>query len=315
MAFIVQAPAATAPAATTPGEATPGAKAEDGKETLSKKNAKAAKSKTSAKAAKSVKAEEAEDSGKLDKISQLAGHRYGVPLDKTQISEIDPNALANAVNNNQVDVLFVAGPATGHAIGEAVAAATRNGTAPSFIEIDQADGIAKRDPAFDSTNIEAGTFGGDPPAPTDNLKTLTFPEYLVACKTSRHDRIATLARLIYSSRLSLAAAMPGEVKIEAPSTDKDSAVIVHPVVAIIHQNDQNRLHLLRLVDLPGLRVSDRRRRQLLPQEWPHAAAAPSGATHRARAQRACGAVARGAQSAPGRRRQFGGRHYPSERAR
>jgi TRAP-type uncharacterized transport system substrate-binding protein len=187
MAFIVQAPAATAPAATTPGEATPGAKAEDGKETLSKKNAKAAKSKTSAKAAKSVKAEEAEDSGKLDKISQLAGHRigivtgneasanllnlvlkhYGVPLDKTQISEIDPNALANAVNNNQVDVLFVAGPATGHAIGEAVAAATRNGTAPSFIEIDQADGIAKRDPAFDSTNIEAGTFGGDPPAPTE----------------------------------------------------------------------------------------------------------------------------------------------------
>ena len=264
MAFIVQAPAATAPAATTPGEATPGAKAEDGKETLSKKNAKAAKSKTSAKAAKSVKAEEAEDSGKLDKISQLAGHRYGVPLDKTQISEIDPK---------------------------------------------------KRDPAFDSTNIEAGTFGGDPPAPTDNLKTLTFPEYLVACKTSRHDRIATLARLIYSSRLSLAAAMPGEVKIEAPSTDKDSAVIVHPGALAYLNDDQNRLHLLRLVDLPGLRVSDRRRRQLLPQEWPHAAAAPSGATHRARAQRACGAVARGAQSAPGRRRQFGGRHYPSERAR
>jgi NMT1-like family len=259
MAFIVQAPAATAPAATTPGEATPGAKAEDGKETLSKKNAKAAKSKTSAKAAKSVKAEEAEDSGKLDKISQLAGHRigivtgneasanllnlvlkhYGVPLDKTQISEIDPNALANAVNNNQVDVLFVAGPATGHAIGEAVAAATRNGTAPSFIEIDQADGIAKRDPAFDSTNIEAGTFGGDPPAPTDNLKTLTFPEYLVARKTSRHDRIATLARLIYSSRLSLAAAMPGEVKIEAPSTDKDSAVIVHPG-ALAYLNDDQK---------------------------------------------------------------------------
>jgi hypothetical protein len=38
----------------------------------------AAKSKTSAKAAKSVKADEAEDSGKLDKISQLAGHRIGI---------------------------------------------------------------------------------------------------------------------------------------------------------------------------------------------------------------------------------------------
>jgi hypothetical protein len=75
-------------------------------------------------------------------LLNLVLKHYGVPLDKVQISEIDPNALANAVNNNQVDVLFVAGPATGHAIGEAVAVATRNGTAPSFIEIDQADGIA-----------------------------------------------------------------------------------------------------------------------------------------------------------------------------
>jgi hypothetical protein len=88
----------------------------------------------------------------------------------------------------------------GHAIGEAVAAATRNGVAPGFIEIDQADAIAKREPAFDSTNIEAGMFSGNPPAPADNLKTLGFPEYLVARKTSRHDSITTLAQLIYSSR-------------------------------------------------------------------------------------------------------------------
>jgi len=76
--------------------------------------------------------------------------------------------------------------------------------------------------------VEIAGDHGNPPAPADNLKTLSFPEYLVARKTSRHDRIATLARLIYSSRQSLAAAMPGEVKIEAPSTDKDAAVIVDP---------------------------------------------------------------------------------------
>ena len=71
-------------------------------------------------------------------------------------------------------------------------------------------------------------FSGNPPAPADNLKTLSFPEYLVARKMSGHDGTATLARMIYSSRQSLAAAMPGEVKIEAPSTDKDAAVIVDP---------------------------------------------------------------------------------------
>jgi hypothetical protein len=55
---------------------------------------------------------------------------------------------------------------------------------------------------------------------------LHLPEYLAARKTSRHDRITTRARLIYSSRLSLAAEMPGEVKIEAPSTDREASVLV-----------------------------------------------------------------------------------------
>jgi TRAP-type uncharacterized transport system substrate-binding protein len=284
MAFIVPAPAAATPAPATPGEAKPSAKTEEVKETTGKKGAKEAKEAKDAKTAKgklnakeaknakgdeaksakveepkSAKADDAEESGKLEKISQLAGRRigivtgneanagllnvvlthYGVPLDKVQVSQIEPKNIASAIADNQVDALFVAGPAAGHAIGEAVAAATRNGVAPDFIEIDQADAIAKRDPAFDSTNIQAGMFSGNPPAPADNLKTLSFPEYLVARKMSRHDGIATLARLIYSSRQSLAAAMPGEVKIEAPSTDKDAAVIVDPG-ALAYLNDDQK---------------------------------------------------------------------------
>jgi TRAP-type uncharacterized transport system substrate-binding protein len=281
MAFIVPAPATATPAPATPGEAKPSAKTEEAKETKGKKgakeakDAKTAKGKLNAKEAKnakgdeaksttveepkSAKADDAEESGKLEKISQLAGRRigivagneanagllnvvlthYGVPLDKVQVSQIEPKNIASAIADNQADALFVAGPAAGHALGEAVAAATRNGVAPGFIEIDQADAIAKRDPAFDSTNIQAGMFSGNPPAPADNLKTLSFPEYLVARKMSRHDGIATLARLIYSSRQSLAAAMPGEVKIEAPSTDKDAAVIVDPG-ALAYLNDDQK---------------------------------------------------------------------------
>jgi TRAP-type uncharacterized transport system substrate-binding protein len=292
MAFIVPAAATPTPAPTAPttGEAKPAAKTEEAKEakeTKGKKgakeakdakdakDAKTAKGKANAKEAKnakgdeaknakgeeekSAKADEAEESGRLDKISQLAGQRigvvagneattgllhivlkhYGVPLDKVQVSQIEPKDIASAIADKQVDVLFVAGPAAGHAIGEAVAAATRNAVAPGFIEIDQADAIAKRDPAFDSINIEAGMFRGNPAAPADNLKTLSFPEYLVARKTWRHDGITTLARLVYSSRQALAAAMPGEVKIEAPSTDKDADVIAHPG-ALAYLNDDQK---------------------------------------------------------------------------
>jgi TRAP-type uncharacterized transport system substrate-binding protein len=200
----------------------------------------------------------ASNANKLDKVSKLAGHRvavvtgneatpellnivlnhYGVPAAQVQISLIDPKDVADAVKAQQVDVLFVAGAATGRAINDVVTAATQNGQPPSFIAIDQAEGIAKRNLAFNSIDIPAGTFGGNPPMPDDELTTLSFGEYLVARKSFSHDGVANLARLIFTSRLALAAAMPGEVKIEAPSTDKDSTVVVHPGALAYLGDDQ-----------------------------------------------------------------------------
>ena len=201
---------------------------------------------------------DADSANKLDKITKLAGHRvgivtgsvatkdlldtvlnhYGVPPGQVQVSLIDPKDVAEVVKTQQVDVLFAAGPATGHAINDAVGASTQNGLAPSFIAVDQAEEIAKRNPAFASADIDAGTFGGNPPTPDDSLTSLGFAEYLVARKTFRHDSIGSLAKLIYSSRLALAAAMPGEIKIEASSTDKDASVLVHPGALAYLTDDQ-----------------------------------------------------------------------------
>ena len=198
-------------------------------------------------------------SAKIEKIDQLAGRRvgvvsgneaspellravlnhYGVPAAKVTVSQIDPKNIAEAIKNNQIDVLFVAGAATGAAISGAVKAASRNGDAPSFVAIDQADGIAKRNPVFDSIDIDAGTFGGTPPTPDDSLKSLSFAEYLVARKSISDSVIASLAKTIYSSRQALAAAMPGEIKIEAPSTDKDADVVVHSG-ALAYLNDSQQ---------------------------------------------------------------------------
>src|SRR5262249_10348578 len=128
---------------------------------------------------------DAADANKLDGVSKLGGHRigvvtgnaatrevldvvlshYGVPLNNVQVSLVDPSHVAEAVKTREVDVLFVAGAETGQAINELVAAATVNGQPPSFIPVDQAEGVAKRSPAFQSIDIEAGTFGGNPPEP------------------------------------------------------------------------------------------------------------------------------------------------------
>jgi TRAP-type uncharacterized transport system substrate-binding protein len=220
------------------------------------KGAKAGAKKTKGgKGTKTAKGDDGEDGAdsdtsdsKFGKVADLSGKRvaivtgneattgllelvlthYGVPLDKVAISHLDPRDVSAAIKKHQVDVLFVAGAATSPAISSVIAAATVDGTAPNFIEIDQADGIAKRNPAFDSIDIDAGTFGGTPPTPNDSLKTLSFAEYVVARKMYNSNVIANLAKAIYTSRQSLATAMPGDVKITAPETDKDSDVVVHP---------------------------------------------------------------------------------------
>ncbi len=274
MAFIVPAPGATpGPAAiesnktaSPSNSATPSAAATPGPKQSQGAKAGNGKSGTKTKTAKSDdnggggSDDSDDDSTKLTKVTQLAGKRigivtgteastalldvvlnhYGVPLGQVRVSQIAPANVAAAVKANQVDALFIAGAATGAAISNAISAASQNGDAPGFIEIDQADGIAKRNPAFAPVDIDAGTFGGNPPSPDDSLKSLGFAEYLLVNKSFDHNAIAALAKLIYTSRLSLAAAMAGDIKIQAPSTDKDGAVVIAPgALAYLTDNEQD----------------------------------------------------------------------------
>jgi len=265
MALIVPAAGATKveeSAATKPAKKT-SAKGGESKGGESKSAKAGGKNAKGGKGTKSAKGDASDDSdsgdSKFGKVTDLSGKRvgvvsgneattgllelvlshYGVPRDKVTISSVDPRDIPAAIRNHQVDVLFVAGAATSPAISSVIAAATVKGAAPNFIEIDQADGIAKRNPAFDSIDIDAGTFGGTPPTPDDSLKTLSFAQYLVARKSDSDSVIATLAKTIYSSRQALAAAVPGEIKIEAPSTDKDADVVVHPG-ALAYLNDSQQ---------------------------------------------------------------------------
>jgi len=269
VALIVPAPApAPTPAPAAAAAPTPAKKGASPKATKAAKPTQPAPATKTAKTAKDKDSDSDDDDDSDDdstkasnklKVPQLAGKRigivtgneataelldvvlnhYGVPRDKVQISQIDPANLADAVHKNSVDVIFVAGSAIGGAIGDAVRAATQNGVAPTFIKIDQADGIAKRNIAFDSIDIDAGTFGGIPPTPDGKLKTLSFPEYLVARKSFNHAAIADLAKVIYTSRLAIAAQLNGDVKIEAPSTDKDADALVHQG-ALDYLNDDQK---------------------------------------------------------------------------
>jgi hypothetical protein len=188
---------------------------------------------------------------KIEKVADLAGKRvgivagadggadvldvilrhYGVPHDTVTVSHIELAALKDAVHDNKIDAVLVAGPQTGKIIENTINAVTHGKNGPTFIPIDQAEGIGKRTPPYESVDVPAGAFGGVPPMPPEELKTLSFPIYLVARKTFSADKIATFSKVLYSSRQALAYALPGNIALESPSTDKDAAVLVHPGTA------------------------------------------------------------------------------------
>jgi len=166
------------------------------------------------------------DAGR-DVLNLLLGH-YGVAPDKVEIVNVEVGKLKAAIQDNLIDAVLVIGPPTGRLMAESVAAATFNKKGPKFLDVDHADAIAKRVPAFASAEIDPGMFGGSPAIPADTVTTLSFPQYLVARKTLSESQIATFTALLYKSRQVLAHDWPGIVKIEAPSTDKDAAALVHP---------------------------------------------------------------------------------------
>jgi TRAP-type uncharacterized transport system substrate-binding protein len=184
----------------------------------------------------------------IAKVADLAGHRvgivarsaatpellqvvlkhYGIPAEKVQTLTLEPEKLKGAIRDRLVDAILVAGPAGGQLIADTIAAASDGKRGPTFIAIDQAEAIAARVPTYEKFEVVAGAFGGTPANPPDAVDSLRFPQYLVAHKTLSEQKIAALSKLIYTSRQAINYQMPGVIKIETPSTDKDAAVLVHP---------------------------------------------------------------------------------------
>ena len=184
---------------------------------------------------------------KIEKVTDLAGkrvgivvgtdggqdvldtilHHYGVARESVIVSRIEPSDLQAAVHDNKIDAVLVAGPQSGKLIENTVIALTHNKKSPTIIPIEQAEGIGKRVPPYEELDVPAGAFGGVPPVPDDELKSLTFPLYLVARRNFNSDRIAAFSKVLYSSRQALAYALPGTIALESPSTDKDAPVLVH----------------------------------------------------------------------------------------
>jgi TRAP transporter TAXI family solute receptor len=187
---------------------------------------------------------------KITKISQLAGKRigiigrtqanvnllkvvlqqYGADTSKLDIVQFSTNEVAEAIKDHKVDVFLAAGPVNSKITADAIAASSRDG-APTFLAIDSAEAIAQNHAAYESAEIPAGAFGGSPPRPDDDVKTISFSHLIVARKNLSEITVAAFTRQLFAIRQALMTDFPLAAKIETPDTDKDAAIPAHPGAA------------------------------------------------------------------------------------
>ena len=185
---------------------------------------------------------------KITKIGQLAGRRigvigrsqanvallnvilkqYSVDPTKVEIVQFGTAEVADAVKNQKVDVMMAAGPVNSRITADAFAASMRNGGTATFLEIESADAIAAKYSQYDADTIPAGTFGGSPAQPEDEVKTINFSHYIVARASLSETTVSAFTRQLFAVRQSLIGEVAQAAKIETPDTDKDAAIPAHP---------------------------------------------------------------------------------------
>ena len=198
-----------------------------------------------------AKAKGKKASPKITKIPQLAGHRiglvgrtqanvnllkvilaqYGVDPNKLEIVQFPASEAADAIRNQKADAYLAAGPVNSKITADAIAASTRDGGTPTFLAIDSAEAIAQNHPAYESSDIPAGAFGGAPAKPEEEVKTISFSHHIVARKGLSDSTIAAFTRQLFAIRQQLLTEFPQAAKIETPDTDKDAVIPVHPGAA------------------------------------------------------------------------------------
>jgi TRAP transporter TAXI family solute receptor len=188
---------------------------------------------------------------KITKIAQLSGHRvgvvgrtqanvnllkvilqqYGVDPNKVEIIQFPANEAADAIRNQKADAYLAAGPVNSKITADAIAASTRDGGTPTFLAIDSAEAIAQNHPAYEASEIPAGTFGGSPDRPDDEVKTISFSHHIVARRGLSEATVAAFTRQLFAIRQNLKNEFPLAAKIETPDTDKDAVIPAHPGAA------------------------------------------------------------------------------------
>jgi TRAP transporter TAXI family solute receptor len=155
---------------------------------------------------------------------------HGVQPSSVKLVDVLPWETGDAFRKLRIQALVTIGPVSTKPVADAIAALTRE--APdgkiTLVPVREADAIAERVPVLEASEIVAGSFGSNPPRPTENYPTLATLHYLVARRGVSDAAAAELTQQLFTLRPTLATQHPSAFRIEVPETEKGSSVQVHP---------------------------------------------------------------------------------------
>jgi len=195
---------------------------------------------------------------KIESVPNISGHTLGLvgpDVDPKQIAavlrqydvddgswrttRVETEGVAAALKEGQIDLVAVAGSARSPLLGAVVGAFAEGAKIPLFIPIELAEAFVQRNPYYESTEIAAGTFQGNPPLPPDNVTTVSFAHYLIARRDVSEQSVSELTRRLFEARLRLAQSAPDALALATPSTEKDAPLPAHPG-ALAYFNDSEK---------------------------------------------------------------------------
>lgn len=138
---------------------------------------------------------------------------------------LKPSEVTKAVQENRVDaVAVIAAPASKAAIStvRAVEMASAD-KAVGFVAVPDGEAIVQRMPELQATTIPAGTFGGRPKRPDDDIKTVGASYRLMARGSISRVSVASVVQHLFEWRSKLATAAPLANQMKAPEFDSTVA--------------------------------------------------------------------------------------------
>ena len=158
---------------------------------------------------------------------------YGIARDSIKYVTVAMDDIANQFREQKIGAIVAVAGASSKQMSDMVAEVAKGvDGAIEFINIEEADAIAKRIPALESTKIEPGTFGGRPPRPAESFNALGFSVRMVATPATDNDTVADLIRQLYLIRQNISAAIAGAGLMVAPDVDKETSFLIHPGVRV-----------------------------------------------------------------------------------